>query len=84
MNLSEWALPPLALCKLPSKPRAKPENHKQTIEIKGFLQKEKGPLQGLVKALAARGCRQRQGDLPPLGAGLPANGQTFASKLAPT
>ncbi|WP_158713764.1 hypothetical protein [Metapseudomonas resinovorans] len=64
MNFSEWALPPLALCKLSSKPHANLEIHKQAIEIKGFFRKEKGPLQGLVKALAARGCRQRQGDLP--------------------
>ncbi|WP_155945660.1 hypothetical protein [Metapseudomonas resinovorans] len=65
MNLSEWALPPLALCRLSSKRHAKLEYHSQDTEIKGFFRKEKGPLQGLVKALAAKGCRQRQGDLPP-------------------
>ncbi|MBD2837651.1 hypothetical protein ID144_11410 [Pseudomonas sp. JM0905a] len=64
MNLSEWALPPLALCMPCSKRHAKLENHPQDIEIKGFFRKEKGPVEGLVKALAARGCHQRQGDLP--------------------
>ncbi|UCO99836.1 hypothetical protein LF844_08505 [Metapseudomonas lalkuanensis] len=64
MNLSEWALPPLALCLLCSKRHANAEVQSQDIELKGFFRKEKGPLKGLVKALAARGCRQRQGDLP--------------------
>ncbi|MFZ6046312.1 hypothetical protein ACFW0H_09325 [Pseudomonas sp. CR3202] len=41
MNLSEWALPPLALCMPFSKRRAKPENHSQDIEIKGIYKKEK-------------------------------------------
>ncbi|WP_146036029.1 hypothetical protein [Pseudomonas sp. LFM046] len=68
MNFSEWALPPLALCSLSSKRRAKQKIHSQQIELKGFFKKEKGPSKGLVKVLAARGCRHRQGSLPP-GAG---------------
>ncbi|BAN49760.1 hypothetical protein [Metapseudomonas resinovorans] len=68
MNFSEWALPPLALCKLSSKRRANVETQLQAIELKGIYRKEKGPLQGLVKPLAASGCRQRQGDLPLVGA----------------
>ncbi|WP_280178740.1 hypothetical protein [Metapseudomonas lalkuanensis] len=41
MNLSEWALPPLALCLLCSKRHANAEVQSQDIELKDSLEKKK-------------------------------------------